>query len=77
MLTVRKQVGLFVRDGRKAYEIADAVFADIIARLHRDPRFRGVKVSDLELLLADARENRTPTRRCASEWSTSNWSTRR
>ena len=55
MLTVRDRIVTYASDGRKAYEIVDAVFADIINSLRHDPHFRGVSAFDLELLLADAR----------------------
>ena len=55
MLTLRERIGLYTTDGRKGYAIADGIFTDIIVSLRRDPRFRGVPIFDLELLLADAR----------------------
>jgi hypothetical protein len=44
-------------DGRRAYKIVGALFAEIIATLRRDPRLHELSVFDLELLLADARAN--------------------
>jgi hypothetical protein len=55
MLTLRDRLAIYASDGRRAYRIVDTAFANIIACLRRDPRFRGVSASDLELLLADAR----------------------
>jgi hypothetical protein len=39
--------------GRNAFRIVEALFARIIAKLRRDPRFNGVSQFELELLLAD------------------------
>ena len=55
MLTIRDQIAMYASDGREGYAIADAVFANIIVRLRRDKRFRGMSTFELELLLADAR----------------------
>jgi hypothetical protein len=47
----------YASNGRRAYPVICALFDSIIATLRRDPRFRAVTVSDLDLLLADARRN--------------------
>jgi hypothetical protein len=39
--------------GRDAFRIVETVFAKIIAKLRRDPRFAGISQFELELLLAD------------------------
>ena len=38
---------------RNAYRIIQTVFAKIVARLRRDPRFAGIGQFEMELLLAD------------------------
>jgi hypothetical protein len=45
----------YASDGRRAYPIAEEIFAGIITALRRDLRFRAVAFDALELLLADAR----------------------
>jgi hypothetical protein len=45
-------------DGRRAYPIVRALFANVIIVLRRDPRIHAVASrDDLELLLADARRD--------------------
>ena len=39
--------------GRNAFQIVETVFAKIIAKLRRDPRFDGISQFEFELLLAD------------------------
>jgi hypothetical protein len=39
--------------GRNAYRIIETVFAKIIAKLRRDPRFNDVSQFEFELLFAD------------------------
>jgi hypothetical protein len=39
--------------GRNAFRIAETVFTRIIVVLRRDPRFAGLSLFELELLLAD------------------------
>jgi hypothetical protein len=39
--------------GRDAFRITERLFAKIIAKLRRDPRFAGVSQFEFELLLAD------------------------
>jgi hypothetical protein len=55
VLTLRDRIVTYANDGRRAYEIVDAAFANIVASLRCDPHFRGVSAFDLGLLLADAR----------------------
>jgi hypothetical protein len=42
-------------DGRKAFDLTDAVFTKIGTALRRDPRFANLTNFELELLLADVR----------------------
>ena len=39
--------------GRAAFEIVQTVFVKIFAALRRDPRFAGISLLELELLIAD------------------------
>jgi hypothetical protein len=41
--------------GRNAFQIVETTFAKIIAALRRHPHFAGIRLFELELLLADER----------------------
>jgi hypothetical protein len=56
-MTLCDRLATYASDGRRAYKIVDTLFAGIIVALRRDPRFRNLRVFDLELLLADTRVN--------------------
>jgi hypothetical protein len=56
-MSLREKITSYAADGRRAYKIVGALFAEIIATLRRDPRLHELSVFDLELLLADARAN--------------------
>jgi hypothetical protein len=53
---LRDRLANYASDGRRAYPIIDALFLAITRALRRDPRV-AVPISDLELLLADARRD--------------------
>ncbi len=54
-MSLRKKFETYASDGRRAYNITDALVASFIAALRRDPRFRDVTVSEFELLFRDTR----------------------
>jgi hypothetical protein len=56
-MTVRGPLAVLASDGREARTLVEDLFASILAALRRDPRFSGIALLDLELVLADARRD--------------------
>jgi hypothetical protein len=55
MMSLREYLQDLASDGRRAFGIVDELFSGVITTLRRDPRFRNITRSDLELLFADRR----------------------
>jgi len=54
-LHIRDLLYDFARTGRESYALTDKALTRIITALQRDPRFRNIKISEFDLILADAR----------------------
>jgi hypothetical protein len=57
LMTLRSELEPFATSGREAFSLVDDLFTDIVVALRRDCRFTDICLSELELLLADARAN--------------------
>jgi hypothetical protein len=56
-MTLRHQLEPFASSGRKAFRITASMFDAIIIALLRDQRLAGITATDLDLLLADIRND--------------------
>ena len=54
-MTLRRKLEPFAASGRKAYCITGSLFDAIVTTLRCDQRFPGIKAYELDLLLADVR----------------------
>jgi hypothetical protein len=54
-MNIRDLLYDFASTGRESYALTDKALTRIIIALRRDPRFRNVKFSEFDLILADAR----------------------
>lgn len=54
-MNIRDLLYDFASTGREAYALTDKALTRIVTALQRDSRFRNVKPSEFDLILADAR----------------------
>jgi hypothetical protein len=54
-MSLRSELEPFAATGREAFPLIADLFTGIVAALRRDCRFSDIRVSELELLLADVR----------------------